>query len=68
MLRNVLDIDLAAEKISVKSKAGAVVSFDLQAAFSSLSHENLWESLEAIGIPAAYVEAVNHSTSAINTR
>ncbi len=45
MLRNVLDIDFAAQKISVKSKKGAIILFDFWAAFPSLSHEFLWDFL-----------------------
>lgn len=33
LLRNVLDIDLAARKVSLKSNAGALILFDFRAAF-----------------------------------
>ena len=58
MLRNVLEIDFAAQKISINSKAGDIVLFDFKAALSSLSHQYLWDAMEAIGIPAQYIKAI----------
>jgi hypothetical protein len=40
----------------VASKSGAIILFDFRAAFPSVSHEYLWDALEAIGIPHQYVE------------
>ena len=58
MLRNILDIDFAAQKISVKSKKGAIVLFDFRAAFPSMSHEFIWDTLLAIGLPGQYISAL----------
>ena len=58
MLRNVLDVDFAAQKISLKSPRGAILLFDFKAAFPSMSHEFMWETLEAIGLPKQYIRAL----------
>ena len=58
MLGNVVDVAFAAQKISLKTKAGAIILFDFKAAFPSLSHDYMWDTLEAIGIPAQYVKAI----------
>jgi hypothetical protein len=55
MLRNVLDIDFGAQKISVKSKSGVLMLFDFKAAFPSMSHDFMWDTLLAIGLPPAYI-------------
>eukprot|EP00973_Karenia_brevis_P074294 10322378-Karenia_brevis.AAC.1 len=55
MLRNVLDIDFAAHRISLQSTTGAIILFDFRAAFPSLSHEFLWDALLGFGLPEAYV-------------
>ena len=39
-------------------KKGAIILFDFRAAFSSLSHDFLWDVMETIGLPTRYVEAV----------
>jgi hypothetical protein len=58
MLRNILDIDLAAQKISVKTRAGAILLFDFRAAFPSMDHAFMWETLAAIGLPDNYIKAL----------
>ena len=58
MLRNVLDIDFAAQTISIKHQRGAIILFDFRAAFPSLCHDFLWEALEALGIPQEYIRAL----------
>lgn len=58
MLRNILDVDFAAQKISLKSARGAILLFDFKAAFPSMSHEFMWETLQAIGLPAQYIRAL----------
>jgi hypothetical protein len=58
MLRNVLDVDFTAQKISLKSPRGAILLFDFKAAFPSMSHEFMWETLEAIGLPKQYIRAL----------
>ena len=45
VLRNVLEIDFAAHNISVKSYSGAIVLFDFEAAFQSLAHDMIWDTL-----------------------
>lgn len=58
MLQNILDVDFAAQQISIKSKRGAIVLFDFRAAFPSMSHEFMWDTLSAIGLPSRYIEAL----------
>ena len=58
MLRNVLDIDFSAQKISLTSSKGALLLFDFRAAFPSMSHDFMWDVLEGIGIPSQYVRAL----------
>ena len=55
MLRNILEVDFEAQCISAKSKAGGIVLFDFRAAFPSLCHDYLWETLAAIGLPDQYI-------------
>jgi hypothetical protein len=58
MLRNVLDIDHAAQKISVTSRCGAILLFDFTAAFPSLSHDMMWDVLEVSGINESFINVV----------
>jgi hypothetical protein len=58
MLRNVLDIDLAAQKISIRSRSGAILLFDFTAAFPSLAHDMIWDTLEVAGIDIAFINVV----------
>ena len=58
MLRNVLEIDMAAQKISVRSKSGAILLFDFAAAFPSISHDMLWDVLDIAGIDSNVIEVV----------
>ena len=58
MLRNVLDVDMAAHKISVRSKSGAILLFDFASAFPSLSHDMMWEVLEVTGIDRSFIGVV----------
>ncbi|CAK0896103.1 unnamed protein product [Prorocentrum cordatum] len=58
MLRNVLDVDFAAQKISISSRRGAIVLFGFKVAFPSLSHDYMWEVVVAIGLRACYVDAL----------
>ena len=60
MLRNVLDVDLAAQKVSLKSRSGAILLFDFRAAFPSLSHEMIWDTLEVSGVDPLFIEVVKH--------
>ena len=56
VLRNVLDIDFAAHKISVRSTSGAILLFDFAAAFPSMSHDFMWDVLSTIGLPDHYID------------
>ena len=58
MLRNVLDIDLAAHKISIKTRTGAILLFDFTAAFPSLAHEMIWDVLQTTGIDESFINVV----------
>ncbi|CAK0903318.1 unnamed protein product [Prorocentrum cordatum] len=58
MLRNAVDVDFAAQKISISSRKGAIVPFDFKAAFPSLSHDYMRGALEAIGLPPRHIDAL----------
>ena len=58
MLRNVLEIDIAAQKSSVRSRSGAMLLFDFAAAFPSMSHDMMWEMLEAGGIDENFIAVI----------
>ena len=49
MLSNVVDVDYEAMKISLRHPHGAIVLFDFEAAFPSVSQEYMWEVLSHIG-------------------
>ena len=51
MLNNVIDIDYEAMRVSLNSKSGWMVLFDFKAAFPSVAHRFLINSLSAIGLP-----------------
>ena len=51
MLNNVIDIDYYAMTVSLTSAKGAAIFFDFKAAFPSVSHKFLFESLAHIGMP-----------------
>ena len=58
ILMNVLDIDFESMKVSLKHSRGALVLFDFEAAFPSLSHEYLFETLSHIGVPTDTLAAL----------
>ena len=58
MLRNILDVDFAAQKMSVRSRSGAVVLFDFRAAFPSLSHDMIWDVLKVTGVDMQFIQVV----------
>jgi hypothetical protein len=58
MLRNVLEVDLASHKISIRSRSGAMILFDFKAAFPSLAHEMIWDVLEATGVDTDFIRVV----------
>jgi len=51
MLGNVIDIDFHSMRVSLTKPSGAVVFFDFKAAFPSVSHRFLRQSLHSIGLP-----------------
>ena len=59
MLENILDVDWAAQKISVKSRSGAILLFVFSAAFPSLSHDLIWDTLEYAGVDPAYIDVLS---------
>ena len=58
MLSNIIDIDFAAQKISIKSCRGALLLFDFRAAFPSMNHDFIWDTLNSVGLPEQYVAAI----------
>ena len=59
MLWNVLDVDMAAHKVAVRSKSGAILLFDFAFAFLSLSHDMMWDMLVVLGIDRSCIEIVH---------
>ena len=58
MLANVVDVDFHAMKISLRHPHGAIVLFDFEAAFPSVSQEFMWETLGHIGLPDDLLRAI----------
>ena len=58
MLKNVLDIDFAAHRVSVKSRTGAILLFDFRAAFPSISHSYLMKVLTYLGLLESIISYV----------
>ena len=58
MINNVVDIDFAAQKVSIQSKRGAILLLDFKAAFPSMSHDFIWDALRAAGIPTQFVSVI----------
>jgi hypothetical protein len=58
MLMNLIDVDFAAQKISIKSRKGAILLFDFRAAFPSMNHDFIWDTLREVGIPEQFIEAI----------
>ena len=58
MMSNLIDIDEAAQKISIKTSRGAIILLDFRAAFPSMDHTFIWETLEANGLPPEFIRAV----------
>jgi hypothetical protein len=59
MLSNIIEIDYHAMTVSLKREKGAVLFFDFKAAFPSVSHAFLRESLELIGVPPSAIAFIN---------
>ena len=51
MINNILDIDYNAMSVSLLHEKGALLLFDFKAAFPSVSHAFLINSLRSIGLP-----------------
>ena len=58
MLLNIIDVDFAAQKISIKSARGAILLLDFRAAFPSMCHSFIWDTLESIGLPRQFIKAL----------
>ena len=58
MLRNIVDIEDASQRYSLKFGDPATVYFDFSAAFPSLSRSFLMASLQAAGLPSSAIRAV----------
>ena len=58
MLANIVDIDFHAMRVSLNYPHGALLLFDFKSDFSSISHDYLWASLAAIGIPVRWIDAI----------
>ena len=58
MMANLLDIDEAAQIISVRSTRGAIILLDFKAAFPSMDHAFIWDTLAAVGVPLGFVDAI----------
>ena len=49
---------ISSPSISVRHSAGAILLFDFRAAFPSMSHPFIWETLAAVGIPERFISAI----------
>ena len=58
MLSNIIDVDYHSLRISLNSSHGALLLFDFEAAFPSLSHEYMFQVLQRIGLPPNWVAAI----------
>ena len=61
MLSNIIDIDFQAMTVSLKCEKGAMFFFDFKAAFPSVAHAFLKQSLHLIGVPAcalSFIESI----------
>ena len=58
MLQHIIDIDEESMRISLKHPRGALILFDFEAAFPSVSHAYLWQALRALGVPNALINAL----------
>jgi hypothetical protein len=59
MLANVVEVDMAMQKLSLSHQNPGAVLYDFQAAFPSLSHDFLLETLRALKLPACFVNFVS---------
>ena len=55
MLKNIIDVDVEAMRVSLTSDAGGLVLFDFKAAFPSLHHEYMFGVLKHLGMPSDWL-------------
>ena len=58
LLTNVLEIDWESMRVSLSTDRGALVLFDFEAAFPSLSQDFLFEALAKTGLPPGILQAI----------
>ena len=58
MLTNVLDIDFESMKVSLNNPKGAIILFDFEAAFPSISQSFLLDMLQRVGLPEEVLQVV----------
>ena len=58
MLMNLIDVDFAAQCISIRSTRGAIILWDFKSAFPSMDHDFIWDTLDSIGLPSEFVSAI----------
>jgi hypothetical protein len=58
MMNNLIDIDEAAQKVSINSTRGAILLFDFKAAFPSMDHQFIWDVLDEAGLPLECINAI----------
>ena len=58
MMSNLIDLDEAAQKISIRTSRGAIILLDFRAAFPSMDHDFIWDTLEAVGLPLEFICAI----------
>ena len=58
MLRNIIEIDWAAQKVSLLGPRGAIILLDFKAAFPSLDHTYMWQALSALGFPNEFIRVL----------
>jgi len=58
IMRNAIDIDLESMIASLREDRAALILFDFEAAFPSISQEFLFESLLLLGMPQSFINVV----------
>ena len=58
MLKHVLDIDFQSMKVSLNNPEGAIIPFDLEAAFPSISQDFLMDMLYRLSLPLEVINVV----------
>ena len=58
MMSNLIDIDEATQRISIKTSKGAIILLDFMAAFPSMDHVFIWDTLKATGLPLEFIRAI----------